>query len=1008
LQNYWLLTFIFLLFLVKSQAQVQFSAPFQGFEEPILASGLNVEFYEGWLGNEIRTTASRIFIANNRGFQSTRALAVQPLTTFTGEIIINLDLSEIESPMIGFYAHSIQNGTGTRPAILTFATSFDDGATFTPAIQIGNDTSFPNNNLTNYQKYKYGLPEEAAYGKGVKVRIRVSAGAGTGSAARLFMDSFSIIHDPEYVRPYNAQAKDIRINEFMAKPDPVVELPNAEFIELYNTTEHEVNLIGFTISNDVRIATLPAFKIQPKGYLILTSSTNAALFREFGNVIGLTNWPTLKNDGDIIRLKDSKGAIIDQVVYDLSFYNNKEKEKGGWSMELINPYINCSGKNDYTASSNIYGGTPGKTNSVINTVHERIPVHVTTRIISPEHLIITFSKQVEKPEAKDILLNNSQEVKHISLADESSYSFNLFLKDENVLIPGNINSIIVRHIIDCKGITIESIENKFGIGKRADFNSLIVTEAMIKPTPMVGLPDAQYVEIYNSTSNIISLKDLQLADDRAKTNLPDENIFPGEYIILCPRSKEAELQPFGKTIGLSNWPTFNITTDQINIMRGEEYIFNVTYQESWMKNNEKQKGGWSLEMIDQRNPCQEESNWRASIDTEGGTPGKINSVKADKIDMTAPEILKAMAINQNVVILKLNEKVPQLSQDQVKIDNDIIIKSIELKSPSLQEVILNLNNDLKPKTTYTITIGQLKDCNGNVRQSSQVQFVLPEKSEKRDIVINEVLSNPRSGGVKFVEINNASNKFINLKNWKLANKSNGINANYRTITSDDFIIDPGAFLAISPNSDVLLNEYPKTRFENLYQIISLPSYPIAEGNVVIVNDEDQVIDEFYYHESFHHGLLRDSKGVSLERVSALANTNDKNNWKSAAAFVNYATPGMKNSQTLPERLLNSEISVEPKLFAPDIIGFNDFTTISYNFQNAGNIADVFITDAMGKPTKSICSNQLLGKEGFFTWDGTDDNRSRVRTGYYIVFFKIFDLEGNSRLLKEKVVIGGRF
>ena len=74
------------------------------------------EFLPFWSANEVRSTSARVFQINQEGRNSSRALAVQPISTFNGIIYTQVNLSNIVDPKIAFFAKTIQNGSGSRSA----------------------------------------------------------------------------------------------------------------------------------------------------------------------------------------------------------------------------------------------------------------------------------------------------------------------------------------------------------------------------------------------------------------------------------------------------------------------------------------------------------------------------------------------------------------------------------------------------------------------------------------------------------------------------------------------------------------------------------------------------------------------------------------------------------------------------------------------------------------------------------------------------------------------------
>jgi hypothetical protein len=287
-------------------------------------------------------------------------------------------------------------------------------------------------------------------------------------------------------------------------------------------------------------------------------------------------------------------------------------------------------------------------------------------------------------------------------------------------------------------------------------------------------------------------------------------------------------------------------------------------------------------------------------------------------------------------------------------------------------------------------------------------FALPEQADSADIIINEVLFNSRTGGVDFVEVYNRSDKYINLKNWHLANISRDSMANHKTIAAEDEVLAPAGYRVFTTNSSILREHYPKARHENFWLMKSMPSYPDDAGSVVLISNLGKVSDRFDYSEKMHFTLIDDKSGVSLERISPEAKTNGHSSWHSAASTEGYATPGYRNSQSIDAPQSKEQFSIYPPIFTPDDDGQNDFTTFNYLFDKQGNMASLIIYDAEGRQVRSLVTNLLLSAEGFFSWDGTNDRGEKVRVGRYIVYFTLFDMQGKKQYFKETVVVGARF
>lgn len=535
---------------------------------------------------------------------------------------------------------------------------------------------------------------------------------------------------------------------------------------------------------------------------------------------------------------------------------------------------------------------------------------------------------------------------------------------------------------------------------------LIITEIFTDPNPQIGLPDAEYIEIYNRSKNPIDLSGWKLSDASSTAIFPTQIILPNEYWIVTSSTSVSKFSSFGKTIGLANFPTLNNDTDVLTLKTAAT-IDSVNYNLTWYKDEDKQSGGWSLELIDSENTCGESNNWAASIDSKGGTPGKQNSVFANKPDLTGPKLLTVVP-SQNGLILSFDEKLEKpLGTVSFLIDPSIDVFKYNFNNSALREIKVELSQSLVLRQLYSIQVSDLRDCAGNFIEAdfNKVSFALPEVADSLDIVINEILFNPRPGGVDFVEVFNQSPKFIDLKGFTIANFENGMIKNPKTISSN-FILAPRSFIAFTSNPTDLKTYYLQGIEKNFFEF-NVPSFNDDEGSVALVTEKGKIVDYVFYSDQYHSPFLKDKEGVSLERISIAQNSNDPSNWKSASSTSGFATPGYLNSNSRPESAVDENaVQIDPVVFSPSQPG-QDFSKINYRFNQSGFVANVKILDQAGRLIKTIANNETLGFEGFYRWDGDRDDGSKARLGYYVMWFEVFDLSGAIRSFRKRVVIAGR-
>jgi hypothetical protein len=578
--------------------------------------------------------------------------------------------------------------------------------------------------------------------------------------------------------------------------------------------------------------------------------------------------------------------------------------------------------------------------------------------------------------------------------------------------PQTVHKLTIQGLLDQDREIIPASQHSFGQGRAPAYNQLLITEIMADPSPAVGLPEVEYVELFNASDQLLSTQGLRFSDASTTVVLPTTFLAPREYVLLTNESDRNALSTYGRAVAVKSLPSLNSSGDSLRLTneQGQE-IFALAYSDDWYNDAEKRGGGWSLEMVDAQRPCGEQDNWTASVDPKGGTPGRSNSVQQTNPDRFGPEVVRAFAVSDTVVQVLFSERLDRGSTSSAKITLSDGLSAQSARWLAGQKgVAVTVDKSFQAGTTYSVAVQGVTDCSGNVISQAQATttFVLPEAAVPGDILLSELLFHPRSGGERFVELHNHSSKSIDLKDWSLANLSGDSLVNIKRIADGHYVLAPGTYVALTEDPVTLRADYPSASEAHLQKVAVLPSLPADQGTLVLLDPAQTLMQRFDYSAAFHHPLLVNTQGVSLERITWNGPVNDAASWQSAARTANYATPGYRNSQHTENPVPVASLLVDPPVFAPGHAGHADFTRIHYRFGSSGTVANVAVYDAQGRKVRDLARNRTLAEEGFLVWDGTADDQQRVGIGYYLIFFETFDTQGQVNVLREKVVVGGHW
>ena len=370
---------------------------------------------------------------------------------------------------------------------------------------------------------------------------------------------------------------------------------------------------------------------------------------------------------------------------------------------------------------------------------------------------------------------------------------------------------------------------------------------------------------------------------------------------------------------------------------------------------------------------------------------------------TEPPSVIDFAAEESSIVVDFNEDLDSesITNDKFRFTPDFAINAIILDEAN--SLSITGTQPFEKGVAYTLDINGVRDLSDNSLDTS-IMFTLLDRAESEDILINEILFNPRGSGSDFVEIVNITSRDISLEDIFIGNRDNGQSEKVLFPSS----IRPGEYIVLTEDLESLIQTYTSHERSQIFEQ-DLPSFNNDNGNVSIgrlMDGDLKPIDTYDYSEKDHHPLLDDEDGVSLERISLMSPTDSKANWASASSIIGFATPGLINSASGGVSVDNVELIALNKTFSPNADGNDDEALFSYEITE-GFVGNATVYDLVGNEIFRIWSNATLPTKGTITWNGQDKSGQICPEGIYIIVFELFNLEGAIIRKKEDVVLARR-
>ncbi|AHM61365.1 hypothetical protein D770_15555 [Flammeovirgaceae bacterium 311] len=484
--------------------------------------------------------------------------------------------------------------------------------------------------------------------------------------------SLSFVYTP------GPQYRDVVINEIFADPNPKgtlrpqpVVLPtaaDAEFVELFNASDTPYNLQDLRLSG----GRLPDFVLAPGAYVLLVPAGRQEPYAAYGPVAEVQGWKNLSNSGGSLQLTHSSGGIVlDSLSYTLNWYREAGKAEGGWSLEQINPYSQCSQPLNWRASADAKGATPAAPNAVLDTTPDNSPPQLLQAVAAgPQQVVLLFDEYVsplaltsaevvlEPPLPVTALQHRGQQVVVVleaPLQQDSNYSIRL------------------EGFRDCSGNAAATLTAAVITPKAAEAGDLQINEIMYNP--LAGAPE--WVELYNPTADYLNLQGwyLGLREGSVKSSaiLSSELLLlaPKAFLVLTPNPGAVQAafpqSPAASFVQLSGFPNLRNSGDTLVLLTPSFQPAEVApFSDALHHPLLSDRRGVSLERIDPARPALLRANWTSAASPDWGSPGLPN--------------LQARSLEPGTAVLTIEPEVVEPTPDGV---DDVAFIHYHLPRPGL-------------------------------------------------------------------------------------------------------------------------------------------------------------------------------------------------------------------------------------------------------------------------------------------------------------------------------------
>jgi hypothetical protein len=250
----------------------------------------------------------------------------------------------------------------------------------------------------------------------------------------------------------------------------------------------------------------------------------------------------------------------------------------------------------------------------------------------------------------------------------------------------------------------------------------------------------------------------------------------------------------------------------------------------------------------------------------------------------------------------------------------------------------------------------------------------PARSTDTRIVINEINynSSPLKDTKDWVELYNAGNSTVDLKNWIISD--GGPETGY--VFPVSYIFTPGMYIVVCRDAAAFRSFWPMASGITGDMDFGLSS---SGDDINLYDAEGNLVDFVSFSPFTPWPADVNITGASIELTNPLSDNNAGKNWKSGLIG---GTPGTVNFQTVrPDSTGGIPVSDCSVSCYPN--PFRDYTTIRVEVSVSGRYR-IEIYDIQGKLINTLADQSIETGEYYLDWYGKGYNNTPLPEGIYIV------------------------